>query len=830
MRAREGSSRSFDGPRWLRANGAARLFAALALIVGAAQGGEILDWYSVPPTAGNPGSGTLGGTGTWNTLSNNWSENGVTFSSWDNSANNTAVFEGPAGTVTLGTGITVGGLTFDSNYVLTGNTLTLAANSTINAAVGTSTAIQSAVAVGAGVLVQGAGALNISGVLSGTTGGLTYAGTGTLTLSGGGGIDSLNENSGGVKLTAGTLTLTNTTAAIDVAGGALTISGGATVNATAPSVYVEAFGAGATVTATGAGTTLNGLGTYFQSDDGGSIAVSNGAAVNSHFAGAGYDYSGTMNISSGGAVTDNLGNLGAFGTGTATVAGTGSIWANQTLDLGGDSREDLSYGTGTLNINGGGSVTVAGATTLWTSSSSISINGGSLTTGQLVGTTGTINLQANPAGGSALVLTGGTGTATFAGTITGAGGISQTGGNQILTGINPYTGQTLVSGGTLTQQGGSNNSQITVGNGAVFNAVSTTLSPLNGFGIIATQPGGLVQYDGATVNGGFLEGTGHSIIGEGATFTGTTITLGALVTQNAAATMNVVTLNGTIDNNATLTWSGGTIGSGGVLNVNSLVNATGLVTNGEVNIFDGATLAGSGSDLVLGGGSRTYVGSLANPGGTLSETGGTIELNGGLLVNNGTVEGTLDVNFGGLAEGAGTYGAVNITNGGVFHPGNSPGTVTSTSATFGAGGGFDFDIDNAIGTEGTNWSFWDITDTLTITAGTTPNSQFTIYLDSLTAGEAPGPLENFNAADSYSWTILDADEIDGFAADEFALNTTGFDEALDGGRFSLESNGQDLTLDFTAAAATPEPGTVFLLGGGLFVLALRKRVWPWDIR
>jgi fibronectin-binding autotransporter adhesin len=670
--------------------------------------------------------------------------------------------------------------------------------------------------------VGGAATTTYSGVLSGTTGSLTYAGTGTLALSGASTIANLVVSSGALNVT-GTLTLTDENAGINVTGGALTIYGGASVN-NSNSYLTLANGAGATLTVTGAGTTLN-AGNQWYADNGGSLAASNGAVVNSSLTIVGADASGTLLVSSGGTVNDSTGLLGSGdggATGTATVTGTGSLWANQVLGIGGSSG---AAGTGTLNINAGGSVTVA-VTTILASGSSININGGSLTTGQLAGTAGMIDLQANPIGGSALVLTRGTRTAAFSGTITGAGGISQTGGNQILTGFNTYTGQTLVSGATLTQQGGSNNSQITAGNGGVFYALNTTLSPLNGFGAIATQSGGQVLYDGATVNGGFLEGTGHSIINRGATFNGTTIDGNAVVAQNAAATFNNVTNNGTINNNATLMWNGGTNGPGGVLNVNSLVNAVGLVTSGVINISDGNTVFNTGSDLTLGAGSRTYVGSLANPGGTLSETGGTIELNGGLLVNNGTVDGTLDVNYGGLAEGAGTYGAVNIGTGGVFHPGNSPGTVTSSSATFGAGGGFDFDIDNATGMEGTDWSLWDITGNLTITAGTTPNSEFTIYLDSPTSGEASGPLENFNPAHSYSWTIIDAANIDGFSAADFALSTTGFDEALDSGTFSLESNGQDLTLDFTPAAATPEPGTWFLVGSGLLALlpAMRKGI------
>ena len=67
--------------------------------------------------------------GNWNTADTNW-----TGAAWTNG--NTAIFGGTAGTVTLGTGITVGGLTFDTaGYTVAGNTLTfgIAGNIAANA-------------------------------------------------------------------------------------------------------------------------------------------------------------------------------------------------------------------------------------------------------------------------------------------------------------------------------------------------------------------------------------------------------------------------------------------------------------------------------------------------------------------------------------------------------------------------------------------------------------------------------------------------------------------------------------------------------------------------
>ena len=74
--------------------------------------------------AGNGNGTSAGGNGTWNTTLTNWDAGAAPYVSWDNAANDGAVFGGSAGTVTLGAGITVGGLIFDmANYTLTGETL-----------------------------------------------------------------------------------------------------------------------------------------------------------------------------------------------------------------------------------------------------------------------------------------------------------------------------------------------------------------------------------------------------------------------------------------------------------------------------------------------------------------------------------------------------------------------------------------------------------------------------------------------------------------------------------------------------------------------------------
>src|SRR5688572_26161934 len=152
-----------------------------------------------------------GGTGTWDTTSAFWSPNGDgvsgPFSPWNNGALDDAFFGGTAGTVTLGTGITVHNLTFEANgYTITGNTLTLG---------GVTPTISTNVGIGA----------TINSIIAGTAG-LTKAGTGgTLTLNGD------NTFTGTVNVTSGALVLDADTA-LGAAGNGVTLAASTQLHST----------------------------------------------------------------------------------------------------------------------------------------------------------------------------------------------------------------------------------------------------------------------------------------------------------------------------------------------------------------------------------------------------------------------------------------------------------------------------------------------------------------------------------------------------------------------------------------------------------------------
>ncbi len=119
-------------------------------------------WDITPGTVGIGNSAITGGTGAWNTADGNWTiDAGANNIAWDNLNNDTAIFGGTFGTVTLGTGITVGGLTFDTaGYTVADNTLTfgIAGNIAANA----NATISSILAGSSAITKTGVGTLSLN--------------------------------------------------------------------------------------------------------------------------------------------------------------------------------------------------------------------------------------------------------------------------------------------------------------------------------------------------------------------------------------------------------------------------------------------------------------------------------------------------------------------------------------------------------------------------------------------------------------------------------------------------------------------------------------------
>lgn len=295
-----------------------------------------------------------GGTGTWDISSGYWSPNGDgvsgPFSPWNNTAFDSAIFGGTAGTVTLIGSIAAQNLTFETNgYILAGGTLTLG-----NSAAPT-------------ITTNGVNA-TINSVIAGTNG-LTKLGGGALALN-------------GVNTFAGS---------INVNGGELSINGSAALGAAGNSVVMAG------------NTTLRSAGSLSDrviSLASGQVSVAGAGVGNAHFAGAGgllatntvnltdstNSFSGAMNMAGTGGQTSfssiaNKGVASALGAGTDPIGvfsngvyvEDGNFYATYTGGAASSDRDWMlraqhwaragivNAGTGTLTLSGNIVVNYAGS-------------------------------------------------------------------------------------------------------------------------------------------------------------------------------------------------------------------------------------------------------------------------------------------------------------------------------------------------------------------------------------------------------------------------------------------------------------------------------------
>lgn len=548
--------------------------------------------------------------------------------------------------------------------------------------------------------------------------------------------------------------------------------------------------------------------------------------------------SGTMRISAGASVTDQFGVIGAFGDGggTVTVAGANASWT---------STNALLMANGTLTISGGGKVsdvdgvggadspsrstttTVTGAGSTWTNTGTLRLGGYGGTDTLTIADSGSVKVTGQAtiypragmnigAGAGAGTLQAGslvndgslqlnhTGAATISTPLSGTGLVLKNGvGSSTITSAAGYTGAFWVNTGTLVLQNTLSAAAFFAGGTLRFDAATVNL------GSSAIRAGGTVEYkNNTTVNGGFLRGSGtHTLLAGGTyTFNGVTTFNGTSITQNGSASFNNFTNGGTLTSNAdtSLSFDGVTNTSSGTIVINSSLLAQDFTNNGVFVLNSGGSFDNNANDLVSGGGSRSTI----NSGGMLFLSDGTAwELNGALLVNNGEINGTVDVNYGSLAKGGGNFaGQVNVNDGGKFSPGNSPGSATLGAASFGAGGAYVFELNDANGSPGNGIDFIQITGRLDIMAGVTANSRFTIHITSLDASNQPGPAANFDPSHSRSFPLLTAGGgITGFTAGAITLDHSAFQNDLAGGVFSITQAGNQLVLVFTAATSTSTP-------------------------
>ena len=393
----------------------------------------------------------------------------------------------------------------------------------------------------------------------------------------------------------------------------------------------------------------------------------------------------------------------ASSAGSYTIAGSGngstitlnggianSSSNNQTISMGinlGDNQVFQSDGNlllsgalgtsnRTLTVTGAGNVAITNTISgngaiVKAGEGTLTLNGSNTYTGATTVTAGTLTLNGG-LNNSSVTVSGGLLNQTATGTITGTGTtFSITSGNATLAGNNTYTGATTISAGTLTLFGGLNNSSVTVNGGVLNQAAAGSIA---GTGTTFTLTSGNANlagnntYAGATtISAGTLEIASTGRLG------------GGNYAQN-------------ITNNGTFIYSGtanqtlsGVISGTGVLTQNN--SASTLTLSGN-NTYTGATTINGGTLEIastgrLGGGS--YAQNISNNGtfiysGTANQTlSGVISGSGVLTQNNSastlilsgnnTYTGATTINAGTLQIGAGsTTGSVagNILNNGTL--------------------------------------------------------------------------------------------------------------------------------------------------------------------
>lgn len=532
-----------------------------------------------------------------------------------------------------------------------------------------------------GYSTTGTGTVTVSGRwINSNTLSVGYEGTGTLIIEAGGYVSNHNGQVGELPGSSGSATVSGTwlnsgeLSIGDSGTGILNINAGAFVSSS--NGYLGTFHQShgtANVSGTWVNSTALQIGLYgggilniesggYVSSDGGYLGntgLGNGTVkisgtwINTGDLYIGASGNGTLNIEAGGYLTSNETTIANYpgASGSATVSGT---WINATgfsvgrvgegvvtIENGGYlSTTSISVAngvSGTINLNKGG-VLVTGSVIRGRSSGYLTFDGGTLRANR-----DNSDFLYNFAPGSVTFAAGGAAIDTngfdigISTALSGAGGLTKLGsGTLTLSGVNSYSGTTLVSEGVLKI-----NNTLSGGDGFVVgsdgNIASVEISSVvsNQTGSIGFGLGsqGSVAVGGTWNNSGALT-IGHSGIGS------VTLTNGALLSASGI----------TLGNNAT---------GSGTLNIQNAIVATGGIVKGSGSgtlYFNGATVLATGAD------NNHFLSNFAPGSVTVGEGGLTIDTNGLLLGANAALSGA-----GGLTKsGSGTLvltGANNYVGG-----------------------------------------------------------------------------------------------------------------------------------------------------------------------
>lgn len=787
----------------------------------------------------NPGGELVwtGGSGAWTaTGGSNWSGG-----EWD--ASQTAVFNAPAGTVTIDAGGVSAdrGLTFNADgYTIDGGNLTLGGTSsaanTITVATGSATLASGMVAT-AGIVKSGAGTLVIDGMVN-SIGGVTV--TSGVVQVGNGGVGGDFGSVPRVSLADGTALVFNRSAVTGFGG---TIDGGSgTVSTVAGDLFLNgSIDGGLTLLNTGTAT-LTAAGSV-----GGTVKITNSGSGTIALTGPSVTTSGAVTASGG---TIAFGDAG-LGAGAVSVSNNARLAFHGSVPTTLNNAVTIDATGGTIDVAAGDTLALAGTVTrngVLTKAGAGTLSLPTLPTTNLAIAAGTLAVSA-------------TSTQTIS---TDLGGLF-TGGKLAFTGdnarVNLNVSQTGSGAIVMTKNG-----QSVAQSGSALNAVISNpieLAVTSGTVNIGTTSGNTLVLNGPITGNGDVNLAVGSAGGAGTTVLGAQSTFSGNVTVNSSATTGVHRLG--IDNalpttaRVTFGATGGTIdlagfdqgisgvagggtGAGGI--VNSSADVSRLTINGAANTSYAGRIGSTGKaaiELVKdGSGTQTLTGSNAYTGAT-RVLAGTLALSGaGSIAGSSIIEvrsgATFDV--AGLTSpfslaatqtlaGGGTVnGPVVLATGtvspGVAGVGSGIGTLSTGDTTLG-NGTFSLQMTNASAGAGVGW------DLLQTTSLVLPGDGelFTIGLASVLGNGSPGLATGFDSTTAGSWRIMGATDLVGtFDASRFAVNTADFANSLGGGSFSVTNTGTDGTGLYLSFTPVPEPSTIALLGIAIGVGGWRlRRKW-----
>jgi len=349
-----------------------------------------------------------------------------------------------------------------------------------------------------------------------------------------------------------------------------------------------------------------------------------------------------------------------------------------------------------------------------------------------------------------------------------------------------------VASGTATYQADGRSGVNPYGSGVAYNSSDVTagLSALNG-GLLQSKQLSLLVAD-------TQQGAVAKLDSWGVKVTGTAASSG-LLNLGAGGSVRATGWRPTEIIGATVVSSSSGSGAVGLL----------AMANQELNLSGG--LKGSGEFNKTGSGT-VRVGNSAEFTGTLNVNEGKVLVDGALASGSTTVVGS-----GGLLGGSGTVGALNLQRGATLTPGNSPGLLTASSAVWGAGATYEWQLGSLTGTAGTHWDLFRVTGTLDM-SGLSVNDKFNLSLVS---------NGSFDLSSGYEWTFVQAATFTGLSnlalgtdiTNLFQITTQGMDVGTDPANVKVlvgSTAGNGLTN--LNVWAVPEPSSQSLLAFGMVAL------------